>query len=388
MKLKRSLVQLTAMALVGAAASPLFSQNPETFVHVTTAQNVSLNVSQISNPNTDLKPSSIFLFTHNYSAKGTPGIRHDTKMGWYYSGSNWNLYNEDRSKLDTSLGFNILIPGVGVSSWTVTADTASNASVNQVMIDHGMINGDSTARIFVNSIWNLNGSPKGVYNTNTMGIYYNRDEKRWYIFNQDVKQKMIHGASFNIIVLGKSSGITNMVHSADKINSSSYSTFISHPDANDNPDAHIFITQFWNPNSKFGKYNNREVGVYYDEGRGRWAIFNENLVKMDSGVAFNVMIFPNKTANLNQNEMKQSLHLFPNPVDTDKEIEINISNPVNGIMHLTIADLTGKIWHESIVEKQEIDWTGSIPVSGLPLGIYILQVQGDKINSQQKFMVK
>ena len=54
-------------------------------------------------------------------------------------------------------------------------------------------------------------------------------------------------------------------------------TYVDHPLANGNPNAILFATHNWNPlgtPSNDGKFNNHPIGVWYDEGPQRWAIFN------------------------------------------------------------------------------------------------------------------
>lgn len=369
-------------------ATTAFSQAPETFVHTTDEDNSSNNTTVVSNGTMDAKPNGIFLFTHNYSAPGTVGSRHDLKVGWYYTGTKWYLYNEDKTAMDTGIGFNVLIPGIGMSSWIVTADSNTNMTGNTVTIDHPKINGDTSARLFINSVWNLNGSFKGVYNTNTIGVYYNVVSKKWCIFFQDVTQKMIHGSSYNIILLDKSSDVTNFIQIATPGNTQSYTTLIDHPEANGNPDAHIFITPIWNPDKKlWGTYNNHETGVYYNN--GKWAIFNEDLVKMDSGVSFNVMIIPNNNpTKLTLSEMNQDIHLFPNPVRIGDKLELNITHPYTGTFEMDILDMTGKVCKSNVFEKPNPEWSEQILVGDLPKGIYIMRLYCNGFISMQKFVIE
>lgn len=349
------------------------AQAPQTFIHKTDDANSSNNVSFISNPLINSTPNGIYLFTHNYSAPGTEGKRHALKVGWYYSGTKWFLYNEDKTPMDTGLGFNIFVPGVGISSWIVTVDTNSNSTGNTVTIDHPKINGDTSAKLFVSSVWNLNGDPKGVYNTHTFGIYYNIITKKWCIFNQDTKKKMVHGASFNIILLDKNSNVVHFTQTYKSGNAFNYATIINHPLANNNPNAHLFITPIWNPKmTLFGTYNNHETGVYYDN--GRWAIFNEDLVKMDTGVSFNVMLFPNTSTSLKKHEMTTAINIFPNPLRLGDLLEINMKNPFIGSCQLELIDMTGKTCKTHTFTKNDEEYQEQIQIEGLTKGLYIIKI--------------
>ncbi len=62
-------------------------------------------------------------------------------------------------------------------------------------------------------------------------------------------------------------------------------TVIDHPLTNGDPDALLFVTQNWEPNSV---YNNSEIGVFYTA--GKWRIFNQNLSAMPVNSAYNVLV--------------------------------------------------------------------------------------------------
>lgn len=376
---------MAALGLVCSAAGEILAQNSSSFIHVATENNSNVNVTMVASPLLNFKPNSAFLFTHNYSAKGVVGARHDKKMGWYYSGTSWYLFNQDKSDLDTGLAFNVLAPDADTKSWIFTADS-SNSSGNYAWIDHPAINGDSSAIIFVNDVWNVNGTPKGVYNLNTIGVFYNKAKKKWCIFHQDQTQDMVKNSSYSIVIPEKSSSIIRMVHRSKAANVVGLWTEIDHPSTNNNPDAHIFVTQNWNPNGGAGKYNNHEVGVYYTG--SKWAIYNEDVVKMDTGVSFNVMIFPNTTANTNHNTMNSQVHFFPNPVANGEDLELNIQHPATGLFTLCITDLTGKKWLERTIDKRQADYSDLLPISGFPKGVYILQIAGDEFHSVQRLMVE
>ena len=67
------------------------------------------------------------------------------------------------------------------------------------------------------------------------------------------------------------------------------STFIDDSMTNNDPTAFLILTHNF-----FASYpqaaNNHPVGVYFDGGRGQWAIFNEDGAPMAEGMAFNVLV--------------------------------------------------------------------------------------------------
>ncbi len=80
------------------------------------------------------------------------------------------------------------------------------------------------------------------------------------------------------------------IHRATSGNITFNSTYLDNPLTNGTPDAILYVTQNWNPGGGDGTYNNHPIGVWYDDNRKRWAIFNQDREKMPSGAAFNVAV--------------------------------------------------------------------------------------------------
>jgi hypothetical protein len=80
------------------------------------------------------------------------------------------------------------------------------------------------------------------------------------------------------------------IHRATSENISSNSTYLNNRLINGNPDVILSVTQNWNPQAGSGRYNDHSVGVWYDPGRKRWAIFNQDRAPMPERAAFNVVV--------------------------------------------------------------------------------------------------
>lgn len=80
------------------------------------------------------------------------------------------------------------------------------------------------------------------------------------------------------------------VHRATPENVSDNSTYVDNPLANGHPDVVLSVTQNWNPGGGGGTYNDHPVGVWYDRGAEKWAIFNQDRATMPEGAAFNVTV--------------------------------------------------------------------------------------------------
>lgn len=369
------------LALSGLAA---VAQNSQTFVHVSSVANSSVNTTKLDHQALNLKPGGSYLYTHNFSARGPNGQYLNHKTGWYYSGSNWYIFNQDKVKMDTGVSFNVFVPGTGVQAWLYTADSAKIAG-NTAYIDHVSINGDTNAMVFVNDVWNPEGV-KSAYNTNTIGVYFNKVNKKWTIYNQAFLTPMVKGSSYNIIVPTPASGITTFVHTSTKTNVSLNQTRIDHPDANNNPNAHVFVTQRWNHREGTGKYNNHEVGVYYNG--SRWTIYNQDQIKMDTGVHFNVMIIPNNTASITSQKMSPTMNLFPNPVSNGEDLEISLNNPSIGTCQVTVMNvITGQIVYDQEHIKTGSDFNTRLNIAAFNKGVYLITVAGNQFIERKRFIV-
>ncbi len=76
-------------------------------------------------------------------------------------------------------------------------------------------------------------------------------------------------------------------HVASRANIVGSVTYIDHPMCNGTPSAVLLITHDWGTS---GPYVNRPTGVWYDTGRGQWAIFMEDGSAMPTGAIFNVLV--------------------------------------------------------------------------------------------------
>jgi hypothetical protein len=93
----------------------------------------------------------------------------------------------------------------------------------------------------------------------------------------------------NLLVPLVSTG-SYFVHTSTAENINSNYTTIDNPSANDNPNAKLFITHYWNPNGGGGNYNDHNLGLWYRTSTGRWTIFTEDVVSFTVNVAMNVLV--------------------------------------------------------------------------------------------------
>ena len=108
-------------------------------------------------------------------------------------------------------------------------------------------------------------------------------------------------------------------------------TYIDSVLTNNKPDALVFVTQRWGKDGKKGKYNDHPVGVWYDDHKGKWSIYNQRdedsklnqkvEQAMSPEAAFNVWVYPdassNKVSKTNNNQ-DATINVTPNVNETPK----------------------------------------------------------------------
>ncbi|MFN2291481.1 MAG: hypothetical protein ACK2UC_09860 [Anaerolineae bacterium] len=165
--------------------------------------------------------------------------------------------------------------------------TPDNVSGNSTYLDHPLLNDNPNAVLFVTQNINAGGGFSGTLNEHELGVWYDAFEGKWAIFNQDGAAMPV-GSDYNVLIPDPASAV--FVHTATAGNTNSHWTYLDHPQVNNHPDALLFVTQNWNPGGVGGTYNDHPVGVWYDDTEGKWAVFNQDLIDMPEGAAFNVLV--------------------------------------------------------------------------------------------------
>jgi hypothetical protein len=82
----------------------------------------------------------------------------------------------------------------------------------------------------------------------------------------------------------------HFVHVATAGNIRNSWTYLDHPLLNGDNGAVVLVTQNYNPKGMDGTPNDEPIGVWYDTGENKWAIFNQDMTPMPPDAAFNVHI--------------------------------------------------------------------------------------------------
>jgi len=213
-------------------------------------------------------------------------------------------------------------PAISPGKHFVHMATASNSTGNWTAIDNPNTNSNPDAKLFITH--NLDASGSGVYNDHVTGLWYNGTS--WTIFNEDAGTvPIIENSAYHILVADETQS-TVFQHTARPTNISSNWTELTHPELDGNPNARILVTQILL--SPDNRYNNREIGVFYN-GANKWAIFNENMDAMPDGASFNVLILDN------DNSILQTA-TTANIIDATTQIDNPaLNNNPNAIIYVT-----------------------------------------------------
>lgn len=179
---------------------------------------------------------------------------------------------------------------VAQDQFFVHTATAGTISADASFIDHPDLNGNPGAQILVSHNWNPSGGP-GVYNDFNTGVFYSVSESKWGVYNEG-GAAMTVDSSYNIYI-GDGSDVFLHIADAGAVGSSPIYSVLDHPSINNNPNAVITLTTYFNPN---GLRNNETYGLWYDDAAQRWNIFTESLNDITLDTAFFVGIEGGVTA--------------------------------------------------------------------------------------------
>lgn len=372
------LIATAALFLVNLSVA----QESMAFIHTADANSILTNRTIIDEPHTNNQTSIYPIFTHNFNPNGSVGLIYVTKnQGMYYASNKWRIFNQDLSAFTANSSYNVMVPSADAISWTHKSK-ANNISFNQTEIDHPAINGDSLAVVMVSSMWESN------YLDKVIGVYYKKSSQKWNIFIEDgLSVPMPVDIEFNVVVAKSNKPQYEGIQvKATVSNTLNHVMKIDHPDLNGNPNAIVFATHNYNVAGGTGKYNNHQIGVYYDG--SNWTVFNEDYAFIEPGVGFNILFFHNKNISVNENHLNTSdVKLFPNPVEASGTITIQLENSTQGDADIKLYNTTGVCVMQKHVESNRASFSEQLTLPDLNRGIYILKIeQNGKVGTQKLFV--
>jgi hypothetical protein len=87
-------------------------------------------------------------------------------------------------------------------------------------------------------------------------------------------------------------GGVSFVHRATDENSRGDYTYLDHPSINGDPDAVVLVVPDPDRGNAGGGAYDHNIGVWYEPGERKWAVFNQDLAAVPAGSAFEVVVPP------------------------------------------------------------------------------------------------
>ena len=168
------------------------------FQHKAQGGNISANSTIINHPACNNNPNAVLLVTQNWT-----GSYNAKPIGVWYNGTNWAIFNQDRSTMPQGANFNVLVLSQGFSSQLnanvdvlSATDAGKKNQWGSYLTTTSMNN--PNAVIFTTQNWQTNGP----YNPHVTAVWYGGSN--WTIYNQD-KQTLPTNAKFNTVSFGSAS---------------------------------------------------------------------------------------------------------------------------------------------------------------------------------------
>lgn len=373
---------LPLLILAAAAAN---AQDTEIVIHKATKNSIQAHISKIDHELLNKKLNFYPVFTHNYNPGGGSGIYQPNQIGMYFFNDQWRLYDEGLNAFIENSEYNILIPGVGTSSWVHTA-TKDNISNNYTLIDHPKFNGNPNVQLFVSHMFNPGGEGNN-YHNHQVGVFYSIVEKKWGIYNEGL-DAMSPGAAFNVVFVNASSDLTRFTHIAKGENTSGHITVLDNDKLNNNPNAKIIIAHMYNPSGALSsKYNDHPIGVYYNG--SKWAIYNEDKEDLALETGFFVLIVNDEQTASNNNITMEipSLRIGPNPITQGNNLTISMYNEQNSPLELEVLDITGKVLLSKSLNSDNVI-VEQLSTETLTSGVYVLRIRGERLYATRRLIIQ
>jgi hypothetical protein len=168
-----------------------------TFVHAATGANSRGDYTYLDHPGINGDPDAIVLVSSSEGAEGG-GYGHNTGVWYEPEKERWAVFDQDLAAVPAGSAFEVVVPPAdrGFVHRAAQGNTVGNATY----LDDPLTNGRPDAEVSVTQNWNPGGG-SGVYNDHPVGVGYDQDVRRWFVYNED-GARVPEGAAFNIGVAG------------------------------------------------------------------------------------------------------------------------------------------------------------------------------------------
>jgi len=94
----------------------------------------------------------------------------------------------------------------------------------------------------------------------------------------------------------------------------------------------------------------------------------------------------NSTDGIDENEILNSLNVFPNPAENILNVNFSISTPQNIL--LTLSTITGQAIYTQQIDSFTGTYSKTIDLTDISKGIYLLKVVGEKGTVNKKVVIE
>jgi hypothetical protein len=273
-----------AVGLIAVTCRPLFGQTATALRVVAAPANLFDGALVLDHPALNRNPKAKPVLTQFWDGVSNP---HPVAVQYHLASSRWRIVNGDGTNLPAGAKFNVLLaPGAR----SVLA-SAANSTANVTLFPFAK--GNPNARLFLTRVTNPVLSLPPTLSTRHHGLYFIGPGpaygNQWCIFAQDeenIGALGFHLADATRLKNGASPAAFSFVTAVENITQNHAA--ISHPLADGNPDALLFVQHVFTGASP--TYLDEAVGVFYSG--TRWRIFNQDLSPMPANAAFHVLVLP------------------------------------------------------------------------------------------------
>jgi hypothetical protein len=172
-----------------------------TFVHRATEKNSRGDYTYLSDPRINGDPNAVVLVAPAPDRGEQASADYGHNVGvWYEPGKKkWAIFNQDLEPVPDGSAFEVVVPPAeeGFIHRAGPADTFGNVTY----LDDVLLNGRPDTDVSVTPNWNPGGGD-GVYNDHPVGVLYDEDVGKWFVYNED-GARMPRRAAFNVAVSGE-----------------------------------------------------------------------------------------------------------------------------------------------------------------------------------------
>lgn len=149
---------------------------------------------------TTIQDASFQLFvTQNYDPNGAGGTLNNHNVGVWYDGTEWAIYNEDKTTMQAGASFNVVAQphNTNLDLYQVTAPATNHG--NYSVITNALTDSHPTKLLFITHNW---GDSAGyqIYYDYPMGVWYAGGH--WTVFNENTGVNIPTYMTVNVLVQG------------------------------------------------------------------------------------------------------------------------------------------------------------------------------------------